>query len=152
MSIFWFNLFSSTIFLNRQGLCYLPTSCSAAVPGTDRPHLQGRCWSAVLALLQPSLPVLQCHGFFSWLCWESSSLLHCKSSSAEKTARSQAILVSLMISVKKGSPCCCVSFGLSPMKHFLSQKTKLQLSFDSENQAQAYILQLIGSYSGWKNM
>lgn len=95
--------------------------------------------AAVLVFLQ--LPVLG-----------DTSLLHCKSSSAEKTVRSQAILVSLMIFVKKGSSCCCIAFGLSPTKHLLSQKTKLQLSFNSEDQAQAFILHLVSSCSGCKKM
>lgn len=36
---------------------------------------------------------------------------------------------------------------LESREHFPSHKTKLQLNFNSENQAQAYILQLISSYS-----
>lgn len=109
--------------------------------------LEGRPGSAADA--SPSAAVLL---FLQLALLGDNLLLPCKSSSAEKAVRSQAILVSLMTSVKKGSPCCCISFGLSPMKHFLPQKTERQLSFSSENQAQAYILHLVSSYSGWKKM
>lgn len=109
--------------------------------------LEGRPGSA--ADSSPSAAVLL---FLQLALLGDTSLLPCKSSSAERAVRSQAILVSLMVSVKKGSPCCCISLGFSPMKHFLPQKTECQLIFSSENQAQAYILHLVSSYSGWKKM
>lgn len=41
---FWLNLSSANVFLKGRGLGFPPTTCSAAVPGTDWPTLQGSCW------------------------------------------------------------------------------------------------------------
>lgn len=136
---------------------------------------QGRCWRAAPARLQQSPPAVQRLCLFSHLRLGDRSFLCCKSSSAEKTTRSQATLFSLY-DICKGRQSLLLPFsGSGPLKHLPSllgggwvflnkvagnwhtwrtypplllastQKIKLQLNFNSEKQARAYILQLIST-------